>query len=90
MILNIIILFIGGESEINDKNVNVTLSCDMCQECVKIAEPKDVLEVSGDSTKFIFSVESISRLDAEQIILSSVDILKKKVKDFQKELKKLK
>ena len=76
--------------KIEGNKVFVTKDCDMCQECAKVAEPKGVLEVSGDSTKFIFYVESISGLDAEQIVLSSVDILKKKAKDFQKELKKLK
>ena len=76
--------------KIEGNKVFVTKDCDMCQECVKVADPKGVLEVSGDSTKFIFYVESISVLDAEQIVLYSVDILKKKAKDFQKELKKLK
>jgi hypothetical protein len=57
---------------------------------MKVAQPEGVLEVSGDPTKFIFHVESISGLDAEEIVLIAVDILKKKVKNFQKELKKLK
>ncbi len=76
--------------KIEGNKVSVTKDCDMCQECVKIAEPEGVLEVSGDPTKFIFYVESISGLDAEQIVLLSVDILKKKIKEFQKQLKKIK
>jgi DNA-directed RNA polymerase subunit D len=76
--------------KINGNKASVTLSCDMCQECVNIAQPEGVLEVSGNPTKFIFHVESISGLGAEEIVLIAVDILKKKLKDFQKELKKLK
>jgi DNA-directed RNA polymerase subunit D len=76
--------------KIEDNKVFVTKDCDMCQECVKNADPKGALEVSGDPAKFTFYVESISGLNADEIVLQSVDILKKKVKDFQKELRKLK
>ncbi len=76
--------------KIEGKKVSVTNDCDMCQECAKLAQPKGALEISGDPTKFLFFVESISGLKAEEIVLMAVDILKKKAKDFQKELKKLK
>lgn len=74
--------------EINSR-AKVTIECDLCKECVKIANPK-VLEIIGDDTKFIFNVESISGLTAEEIVFQAVDILKKKAKEFEKQIKKLK
>lgn len=76
--------------KIDGSKAFVTNDCDMCLECEKIADPKGSIKISGDTTKFIFSVESISGLEAEEIVLQAVDILKKKSKEFQKELKKLK
>jgi DNA-directed RNA polymerase subunit D len=69
---------------------SVNLDCDLCKECVKVAKPEGVLEITGDDTKFIFNVESISGLKPEDIVLQAVDILKNKVKDFGKEIKKIK
>ena len=48
------------------------------------------MEISGDNTKFIFSVESISGLAVDKIVLKAVDILKNKAKEFEKQVKKLK
>lgn len=76
--------------KIEGNKVSVTRDCDMCQECVKQAEEKGILEITGDDTKFIFRVESISGLSAEDIVLTSVDILKKKAKSLQKEVTKIK
>jgi len=76
--------------KIDGDKVSVTLDCDLCKECVKVAKPKGMLEIEGDNTKFIFNVESISSLKPEEIVFSSVDILKGKVKDFGKEVRKLK
>lgn len=69
---------------------SVNPDCDLCKECVKIAQPEGVLEVIGDDTKFVFNVESISGLKPEDIVLQAADILKNKVKDFGKEIKKIK
>ena len=69
---------------------SVSLDCDLCKECLKVAKPEGVLEIIGDNTKFIFDVESISGLKPEDIVFRAVDILKKKVKDFGKEVKKIK
>jgi len=73
-----------------DNKFSVNLDCDLCKECIKFAKPEGVLEIIGDNTKFIFNVESISGLKPEDIVLNAVDILKKKVKDFGKEIKKIK
>jgi len=76
--------------KIDSTKASVTMDCDLCKECVKKADPKGFLEIQGDPTKFIFNIESISGLNAEDIIYQAVDILKKKVKDFGKEVSKLK
>ncbi|NIM47326.1 MAG: DNA-directed RNA polymerase subunit D [Candidatus Aenigmarchaeota archaeon] len=69
---------------------SVSLDCDLCKECLKVARPKGSLEIIGDNTKFIFNIESISGLKPEDIVLSAVDILKEKVKDLNKQVKKIK
>ena len=69
---------------------SVTIDCDMCGECVEIAKPAGSLKIEGNTSKFVFIIESISGLTAEQIFLQSLDILKKEAKDFGKQVGKLK
>ena len=69
---------------------SINLDCDLCKECIKVAKPEGILEIIGDDTKFIFNVESISGLKPEDVVLQAIDTLKKKVKEFGKELKKIK
>ncbi|MFH1473901.1 MAG: DNA-directed RNA polymerase subunit D [Candidatus Aenigmatarchaeota archaeon] len=76
--------------KISGSKASVNNDCDLCKECVNIANPKGSLEIEGDSTSFIFDVESVSGLKPEDIIYQAVDILKKKIKDFGKEVKKIK
>jgi len=76
--------------KIEDNKVSVTLDCDLSQECVKAAKPEGVLEIKGDSTKFIFNVESVSGLKPEDIVFESIDVLKEKVKEFDKALGQIK
>jgi DNA-directed RNA polymerase subunit D len=75
--------------KIDGEKASVTMDCDLCKACIKVAKPR-VLEIEGDPTRFIFNVESISGLNPEEIVLSAIDILKEKTKDFGKEVKKLK
>ena len=75
--------------KIDGNKVSVNPDCDICRECVKVANPEGVLEITGDNTKFIFNVETISGLKPEEIILKAADILKEKVKDFSKEVGKI-
>ncbi|MBL7159992.1 MAG: DNA-directed RNA polymerase subunit D [Candidatus Aenigmarchaeota archaeon] len=75
---------------IEGKKASVNEDCDLCGECVKTSLPKDVLTVSGTEGKYIFILESISGLSAEDIMLQANDILKKKLKDFGKQVKSLK
>jgi len=76
--------------KIKGNRVSVTSNCDLCKECLKIAKPKEALVIEGDPTKFIFNVETVCWLSSEDIILQAVDILKKKVKDFGREVRKIK
>lgn len=75
--------------KIDGDKASITLDCDLSKECVKIAKPEGALEIEGDPTKFIFNVESVSGLKAEDIIFQSISILKEKLKNFGKEIKKL-
>ncbi len=75
--------------DIKGNKATVTEDCDLCQECTNIADPR-VLKVYGDDTKFIFSVESISGLAAQDIIMQALAILNKKAKELEKGIKKLK
>lgn len=76
--------------KIEGSKASVSLNCDLCKECIKVARPENSLEISGEKTRFIFNVESISGLKPEDIVLQSIDILKNKVKEFSKEIEKTK
>ncbi len=75
---------------IENGKVSVTEDCDLSGLCMKVAKPEGVLRIEGDPTKFIFTIESVSGLTAEQVMNLSLDELKAKAKDFSKSLSKLK
>jgi len=75
---------------IKGTKASVNNDCDLCKECVNVADPKGSLVIEGDATCFIFDVESVSGLKPDEIIFQAIDILKKKVKAFGKEVKKIK
>ncbi len=66
--------------------LKVTMDCDLCGECMKV-DPE--LEIKGDDTKFIFTVESVCGLSAEQIVLKAVEVLEKKLKELKKEAERI-
>jgi DNA-directed RNA polymerase subunit D len=66
----------------------VSVDCDLCAECIKIG--KGDLKVEGDRTKFVFIIETISGMTAEQIFLSGLNVLKADAKDFVKQVGKVK
>lgn len=75
--------------EIKGNKASVTANCDLCQECVRTADPES-LKITGDNRKFIFTIESISGLSAEQIMISAIQILNQKAKELEKDIKRLK
>lgn len=76
--------------KIQDGKISVNPDCDLCNECLKFVKPEGSIELTGDNTRFIFNVETISGLKPDEIILNATDILKEKIKDFGKEVGKLK
>jgi len=75
---------------IENGKVTLTDDCDLSGLCMKVAKPEGSLRIEGDPTKFIFTIESVCGLTAEQIMNMSLDELKAKAKDFSKSLGKLK
>jgi DNA-directed RNA polymerase subunit L len=57
--------------------------------CVE-ASRKGEVEVTPVEDSFVFTVETASGIKAEDVVQMATDALGEKMKDFQKELKKLK
>ncbi|MEM5804365.1 MAG: DNA-directed RNA polymerase subunit D [Candidatus Aenigmatarchaeota archaeon] len=74
---------------ISDGKASATDACDLCGECAKLAQPAGALRVEAEPDKFVFSLESISGLSAEDIVMAAADVLRKKLKEFVKEADKL-
>jgi len=72
----------GGKVIITDP-----AKCDLCRACAEASDGG--LEIRGDPTRFVFSVESISGLDAAYIVTKAAEILGGKAEGFKKELAKL-
>ncbi|MDD5416575.1 MAG: DNA-directed RNA polymerase subunit D [Candidatus Aenigmarchaeota archaeon] len=75
--------------DIKGSKGNVTTDCDLCQECVRLAQPNNI-QITGDNTKFIFTIESISGLSAEEILTSAVKIFKEKAQELVKDIQRIK
>ena len=67
------------------------MDCNFCMACEEACEtePEKAIQVSWNSTKFIFSVESSGVLPCDKIIVKACEILKAKVQDFLTILKSL-
>lgn len=65
------------------------IKCNLCNQCVELSTKGEV-EVSPVEDSFVFDVESVSGLTAEQVVLVSAKILGDKMKEFKKALKKVK
>ncbi len=66
--------------------LTVSPECDLCRECMKV-DPE--LVIKGDDTKFIFTVESICGLKAEEIVIKAVEMLEKKLKEIKKHAERI-
>lgn len=71
-------LFEGSSTE--------TKGLEACKKCEKISRGEGELKILGDETKFIFTVESICGLTAEEIIFAAVDALRARAKELSKSL----
>jgi len=65
------------------------LICNMCLQCIDVC-PEDAIKVSAEEDRFIFNVETVSGIDAEDIVLDGVDVLENKIKGFTKSLRNVK
>lgn len=65
------------------------VKCVLCMNCVE-ASRKGEVEVTPVEDAFVFNVETASGIKAEDVVQMAADALGGKMKDFQKELKKLK
>jgi DNA-directed RNA polymerase subunit D len=77
--------------EIKNERLAITdpTKCTMCEQCVDIAA-KDEVKVVPIEDSFIFDVETVSGLSAEDVVVMSAKILGDKMKEFKKALKKVK
>lgn len=76
---------------IEDSKLVVTtpVKCILCMQCVE-ASRKGEVEVTPVEDAFVFNIESVSGLKADEIVLLAAEILGNKMKEFQKALKKIK
>lgn len=79
-----------GAIKVIDGKVEVGPDCDLSCHADRVAKPNGAFTLKGDETKFVFTVESISGLTAEEIVLKAAAILKDKAKEFGKDMEGLK
>ncbi len=80
-----------GLFKISGEKLVVTdpLKCNLCNQCVE-ASKKGEIEIVPIEDSFIFDVESVCGLSVEDVVIISAEIIGKKMKEFQKALKKIK
>ncbi len=78
-----------GAIKISGTKIEINPLCDICRECAKACKPEGVLKIEGDGTRFVFSVEAVSALKPEEIVLQAAEILGEKAKEFGKQAGKL-
>ncbi|MEM5882659.1 MAG: DNA-directed RNA polymerase subunit D [Candidatus Aenigmatarchaeota archaeon] len=78
-----ILKFENGKITINDEK-----SCNLCLQCIEVC-PEGAIKVEALEDTFIFNVETTSGLTPEEIVIEAVNFLEKKIKEFSKELKKV-
>lgn len=78
-------VLVDMEEGIKTQNV---IECTLCMDCVD-ACPRNppALEISWDKDAFDFKIESTGALPVERILLESLKILDKKIKDLSKQIK---
>lgn len=60
------------------------LACDMCNLCVDVSE--GALAIEGDKTSIIMSVESISGLSPQEIVLAAVEKIQEQLEQLRKQI----
>ncbi len=62
-------------------------NCDDCKACEDVGSGN--IKITGDPTKFVFKIESISGLEPDYIVEKAVEILQEKAKEFKDQLKEV-
>ena len=75
-----------GILEVKDGKISITdpTKCDLCKSCAE--ECKNIEFLSSDD-KFVGTIESWGQLEPKEILLESVNVLNKKLKEFVKAFK---
>ncbi|KXB06884.1 hypothetical protein AKJ51_02585 [candidate division MSBL1 archaeon SCGC-AAA382A20] len=60
--------------------------CTLCEACTEACP--DAIEVKGDSTKFIFRIESTGSLTPEEAVNKALEVMRKKCKDFSEQIER--
>jgi len=58
--------------------------CNLCNACAEACGDKDAIKISGNESKFIFDVETVSGLSPKEIVLKACEILDNKSKSLIK------
>jgi len=79
-------VFVAKNNKLKVKDAD---KCNLCMQCVE-ACGEDAIKVVPDENKFLFQVERACGLSKKDILTKSMDILSDKLKDFSKQIEKLK
>lgn len=68
------------------------LECDLCEACVEECKKlgKSAIKVEGSKESFIFNIESWGQISAREIFIESSELIGKNLKNFEKEVDKIK
>lgn len=72
----------GGELKVTDIE-----KCTMCEACSDACP--EAIRVDGDSTKFIFRVESTGAISSDRVVKEAFEILSEKCEDFAEQVDRL-
>lgn len=73
---------------IDEKTMKLTTpeKCDFCQQCVEVAS-KGAVTITGDKTRHILTVETVSGTDPKTIILDALTNMAKNLKELETQIK---
>ncbi len=79
-----------GVLELSDGKLIVRdqLNCSLCKACVEACE-RGAIKVRGDDSTIIFNVESVGSLTFEEVVLTGLEILISKARDFRESIEEI-
>lgn len=78
--------------EIKGKGLEVVNleACHLCNACVDVCDPREGIEVNASEKDFIFTIESIGKLDSNTVMIKALESIEEKLDEFEDKVKKLK